>query len=93
MVERRSPKPEVAGSIPVAPATICRRKKMLKKFGFYRFYEQVKQEAIKVIWPTKNELLMTTGVVILVVCVVSFICLFLDYGIHSIIKLLLNIGK
>lgn len=58
-----------------------------------KFYEQVKQEANKVVWPQKNELMMTTGVVLLVVTIVSFVCLFLDFGIHSIIGLLLNIGK
>lgn len=64
---------------------------MLK--NILKFYEQVKQEAGKVVWPKKNELVMTTGIVLLVVTIVSFICLFLDFGIHSVINWLLNIGK
>ena len=66
---------------------------MLKEAKIYKFYEQVKQEAQKVVWPTRKELVTSTGVVIAAVLVFSLFCLFLDYGIHSIIQMLLNIGK
>lgn len=66
---------------------------MLKEAKLYKFYEQVKQEAQKVIWPSKKELVTSTGVVLAAVLVFSIFCLFLDWGIHSIIQILLNIGK
>lgn len=66
---------------------------MFKEYKIYKFFEQVKQEAYKVVWPTKKELTASTLVVIVVVFVFSLICLVLDYGIHNIIQILLNIGK
>jgi preprotein translocase subunit SecE len=66
---------------------------MLKENRIYKFYEQVRQEAYKVTWPNKKELITSTGVVIGAVFIFSIICLVLDYGIHSIIQILLNIGK
>lgn len=66
---------------------------MLKEAKIYKFYEQVKQEAQKVVWPSKKELITSTGIVLAAVLVFSVFCLFLDWGIHSIIQMLLNIGK
>ena len=51
MVERRSPKPEVGGSIPSAPA-----KKLINIMkNPLKFIQEVKQEAFKVTWPTSKE--------------------------------------
>lgn len=66
---------------------------MLKSTKIYKFYEQVKQEARKVVWPTKKELVSSTSIVLLAVAIFSLVFLFLDYGIHSIIQMLLGIGK
>lgn len=66
---------------------------MFKEYKIYKFFEQVKQEAYKVVWPTRKELTASTLVVIVAVFVFSLICLVLDYGIHNIIQILLNIGK
>lgn len=99
MVERWSPKPEVAGSIPVAPALYIyftlfeNKEKMLKSSKVYRFYEEVKQEVLKIVWPQKKELISSTVVVIVTVCVFSVIFLLLDYGIHSVMHFLLTLGK
>ena len=60
MAEHRSPKPVVAGSRPVSPA-IIRRKKMLQ---IGKFLGQVKTEMGKVAWPSKDELISSTVVVI-----------------------------
>lgn len=92
MVERRSPKPEVAGSIPVAPAKNAIFI-MIKKTKAYKFLEQVKQEAQKVVWPQKKELITSVLIVIVVVFLFGVSCMVLDYGIHSVIKFLLNLGK
>jgi len=66
---------------------------MLKETKVFKFYEQVKQEAVKVVWPNKKELVTATLVVVAAVFVFSIICLVLDYGIHNIVQILLNIGK
>jgi preprotein translocase subunit SecE len=65
---------------------------MLKETKIYKFYEQVRQEANKVIWPTKKELTTSTGIVIIAVSVFSLVCLILDYGIHALVQLMLSIG-
>ena len=54
MVERRSPKPEVVGSSPSAPA---KKKLVVFMKNPLRFIQEVKQEAFKVTWPTKRDTL------------------------------------
>jgi len=66
---------------------------LMKENKIYKFYEQVKQETLKVTWPTKHELLTSTAVVIFAVFVFSIVCLLVDYGIHFVMQMLLNIGK
>jgi preprotein translocase subunit SecE len=66
---------------------------MIKGNNIYRFYEQVKEESYKIIWPSRKELLTSTAIVMAVVFVLSLLFLGLDYGIHSIVQILLNIGK
>lgn len=66
---------------------------MLKSTKIFKFYEQVIQEVRKVTWPNKKELISSTSVVLVAVLVSSLVFLFLDYGIHTIVQILLNIGK
>jgi preprotein translocase subunit SecE len=66
---------------------------MLKETKVFKFYEQVKQETLKIIWPNKKELMTATMIVVAAVFVFSIVCLVLDYGIHSIVQVLLNVGK
>ncbi|ABV74526.1 preprotein translocase subunit SecE [Rickettsia akari str. Hartford] len=66
---------------------------MFKEYKIYKLCEQVKQEIYKVVWPTKKELVASTLVVVAAVFIFSLICLVLDYSIHNIMQLLLNIGK
>ncbi len=66
---------------------------MLKENRVYKFYEQVKQEVYKIVWLGKKELIASTIIVVVAVFIFSIICLVLDYGIHSIMQVLLNIGK
>ncbi|GAA5253055.1 hypothetical protein KNCP2_13430 [Candidatus Rickettsia kedanie] len=68
-------------------------KNMFKEYKIYKFCEQVKQETYKVVWPTRKELVASTLVVVAAVFIFSLICLVLDYSIHNIMQLLLNIGK
>ncbi len=66
---------------------------MLKENRVYKFFEQVKQEAYKIVWLSRKELITSTAIVVVAVFIFSIICLILDYTIHSIIQILLNIGK
>ncbi|RTK92368.1 MAG: preprotein translocase subunit SecE [Rickettsiales bacterium] len=66
---------------------------MLKKLKLYKFFDQVKQEAKKVVWPEKKELIASTSIVVIAVLVFSLVTMILDYGIHNLIRFLLNIGK
>ncbi len=66
---------------------------MIKQTKAYKFFDQVKQEAKKVFWPERKDLLASVGVVVLAVILFSLATLVLDYGIHNIIRFLLNIGK
>lgn len=55
MGERRSPKPQVGGSIPSTPA-----KRGMKMKNPVTFMREVKEEARKTTWPTKKEVIMTS---------------------------------
>ena len=66
---------------------------MFKNLKVYKFFDQVKQEAKKVIWPLKKELIASASVVVVAVFIFSLVSLVLDYGIHNLVQFLLNIGK
>ena len=66
---------------------------MLKKLKIYKFFDQVKQEAKKVTWPERKELVTSALVVIIAVLLFSLVIMILDTGIHNLIKFLLNVGK
>lgn len=66
---------------------------MLKKLKAYKFFDQVKQEARKVVWPEKKELMTSVLVVVAAVFMFSVVSMIFDYSVHSLINFLLNIGK
>ena len=65
----------------------------MKKTNIFKFYDQVKQEAKKVSWPSRKELTTSVVVVVIAVFIFSLVSLALDYGIHNLVQFLLNIGK
>ena len=65
----------------------------MKQTKIYKFFDQVKQEAKKVVWPQKKELVTSVMVVLIAVCLFSLVSMLLDYGIHNIVRFLLNVGK
>ena len=87
MVERRSPKPEVVGSSPSAPA----KKKDIMK-NPVKFLQEVKQEAFKVTWPTGKETLQGTLMVAAMAIIASIFFLLLDQFFQFILGLILKIG-
>jgi preprotein translocase subunit SecE len=59
----------------------------------FEFIQQVRSEASKVIWPTRRETLVTTGMVLLMVL---FACLFfvtVDEALHLFVGFALGIGR
>ena len=73
MVEYGSPKPGVEGSSPSASAKSL--KKMQNPINFFR---SVKQEAMKITWPSKKETLMGSITVIFMAIISSLFFLLLD---------------
>ena len=87
MVERRSPKPEVVGSSPSAPA---KKKEIMK--NPVKFLQEVKQEAFKVTWPTGKETLQGTLMVAAMAIIASIFFLLLDQFFQFVLGLILKIG-
>ena len=85
MVERRSPKPEVGGSIPSAPA-----KKFMK--NPLKFIQEVKQEAFKVSWPTGKETLQGALMVFALASIAAIFFLILDQILRFLLNIILTIS-
>ena len=88
MVERRSPKPEVGGSIPSAPAK-TRRIKMKNPL---KFFQDVKQEAFTVTWPTGKETIQGTIMVAIMAIIASLFFLLIDQFYKFFLDIILNLG-
>ncbi|HJK87801.1 MAG TPA: preprotein translocase subunit SecE [Candidatus Megaira endosymbiont of Hartmannula sinica] len=58
-----------------------------------KFFSQVKQEFKKVIWPSKKEINTSVLIIVTTVLIFSTALNIVDYGVHSIIEYLLNIGN
>ena len=86
MVERRSPKPEVGGSIPSAPAKYLIMKNPLK------FIQDVKQEAFKVTWPTGKEVIQGSLMVVAMAIVAALFFLLLDQVLQFFLEIVLKVN-
>ena len=89
MVERRSPKPEVGGSIPSAPAKKKENERMRNPL---KFFQEVKQEAFKVTWPTGKETIQGTIMVAIMAIIASLFFLLIDQFYKFFLDIILNIG-
>ena len=86
MVERRSPKPEVVGSSPSAPAKLNIMKNPLK------FIQEVKQETFRITWPTKKETMMGAIMVFALASIAAIFFLILDQILRFLLNLVLTIN-
>ena len=88
MVERRSPKPEVGGSIPSAPA--------IKLEGIMKnplkFFQEVKNEAFKVSWPTSKETVQGSLMVAAMAIIASLFFLLLDQILKFFLEIVLQVS-
>ena len=88
MVERRSPKPEGGGSIPSAPA----KKELKKMLNPFKFVQGVKQEAYKVTWPSKKEVLLGSFMVFVLATIAAIFFLILDQIYKFLLDIILTIN-
>ncbi len=87
MVERRSPKPEVGGSIPSAPA---KNRKVMR--NPLRFLQEVKQEAFKITWPTKKDTVTGSLMVFGLATLAAVFFLLLDQILRFLLNLVLTLN-
>ncbi len=59
----------------------------------FEFLQQVRSEASKVVWPTRRETLVTTGLVMLMVVFASVFFLVVDEALRVVVSLALGIGR
>ncbi len=87
MVERRSPKPEVAGSMPATPANTVKKN---MKFNPAKYLREVRQEVSKVTWPSKRETFTSAGIVLVVISIAAIILMLLDQFFSFIVRIVLG---
>ena len=87
MVERRSPKPEVGGSIPSAPA---KEDEFMK--NPLRFLQEVKQEAFKITWPTKKDTVTGSLMVFVLASLAAVFFLLLDQILKFFLEIILKVS-
>ena len=61
---------------------------MFGKFG--NFIEETKQELKKVSWPSRNEVVQATGVVIITTCLMGFLIGFADIFLAWVVRAILG---
>jgi preprotein translocase subunit SecE len=59
----------------------------------FEFIQQVRSEASKVVWPTRRETLITTGLVIALAVFASLFFVVVDLALQEIVKLALGFGR
>jgi len=59
----------------------------------FEFIQQVRSEAAKVVWPTRRETLVTTGLVLLLVVFTSLFFLVVDEVLRTAVALALGFGR
>jgi preprotein translocase subunit SecE len=59
----------------------------------FEFIQQVRAEAAKVVWPTRRETMITTGLVVLLVVFVSIFFLVVDQVLREVVSLALGFGR
>ena len=87
MVERRSPKPEVVGSSPSAPAKL-----QIVMKNPLKFLQEVKQETFRITWPTKKDTMMGAVMVFALASIAALFFLILDQILRFLLNLILTVN-
>ena len=59
----------------------------------FEFIQQVRAEATKVVWPSRRETLITTGLVMLMAVLGSVFFILVDEGLRVLVSLVLGFGR
>jgi preprotein translocase subunit SecE len=59
----------------------------------FEFIQQVRAEAAKVVWPTRRETLITTGLVLVLVVFTSVFFVVVDQVLRQVVSLALGFGR
>ena len=59
----------------------------------FEFIQQVRTEAAKVVWPTRRETLITTGLVLALVVLTSVFFVVVDQVLRQVVSLVLGFGR
>ncbi len=59
----------------------------------FEFIQQVRAEAAKVVWPTRRETLVTTGLVLMLVVFTSLFFLVVDQVLREVVSVVLGFGR
>jgi preprotein translocase subunit SecE len=59
----------------------------------FEFIQQVRAEAAKVVWPTRRETLITTGLVLVLVVFTSLFFVVVDQVLRQVVSLALGFGR
>ena len=59
----------------------------------FEFIQQVRSEASKVVWPSRRETLITTGLVLALAVFASLFFVVVDVVLQEVVKLLLGFGR
>jgi len=59
----------------------------------FEFIQQVRSEATRVVWPTRRETLITTGLVLLMAVFASLFLLLVDEALRVLVALALGFGR
>ncbi len=59
----------------------------------FEFIQQVRVEATKVVWPTRRETLITTGLVMLMAVFASVFFILVDEALRVLVSLVLGFGR
>jgi preprotein translocase subunit SecE len=79
---------------PAPPAASKRpERKRQQMTNPFEFIQQVRSEASKVVWPTRRETLVTTGLVLLLVVFASVFFVVVDQVLREFVSLALGFGR
>jgi preprotein translocase subunit SecE len=59
----------------------------------FEFIQQVRVEATKVVWPTRRETLVTTGLVMLMALFAALFFIVVDEALRVVVSLVLGFGR
>lgn len=65
----------------------------MSKFGPFQYFREVRQEAQKVTWPSRKELIASTIAVFVMVLLASIFLYLSDQVLAWVVSLILNIGR